>query len=305
MALIGCLFVAMAALTEEEQLQLLERADEYSARPNADPLVAAGLYETVLEQVELTPKLKLNIQLTAADLYWRGMDLEDPADVTYQVALEKLDNVVTQVGLTTPTGFDAYLKSASIMAMVGDKTGALERYLRLRSLRFDLDPGTRRAIESRLQSIGVDFIPNQIVLLFNDYNSDEDIGVLTQVYKDYPEDHVLRKTIRQNFADVINYRLMRHIGRERARLDELRSQVHKEFLASTEWVNRASISSLRMTDNEQGTEELEKVSKTKATKHVTPSAEPLASRNQSLVFFIPVILITGMVIFVVKTRSKN
>ena len=133
-------------LSEEEQLDLLEKADDYVFDRDRDTDTAIALYMEVLEKVDLDPRIRLEIELQVGHLHFfqaRGGERDLPT------ALAWYEAIIDRYPVTEPDVFDALGNRAHVLSEMDRDEEAEVAYLETRQTYLGLPEEQKQRLEGK------------------------------------------------------------------------------------------------------------------------------------------------------------
>ncbi len=119
-------------LSEEEQLDLLERADKYCYSPGSSSREAIRLYEEVLEKVDLAPPIRLDIQFRIANMHLFLLTKDTGGKPDLLGALERYQAIVRDYPKNEVIVFQSSGYIADCYSLLNRRPEAEKQYLSVR-----------------------------------------------------------------------------------------------------------------------------------------------------------------------------
>ncbi|HIJ65502.1 MAG TPA: hypothetical protein HPP77_06065 [Candidatus Hydrogenedentes bacterium] len=186
---------ANGALSEEEQLDLLEQANEYYVSEERANDKAVALYEDVLEKVQLAEPIRLEIMFRIANMYLfdMGPDLKVEGNRDVSRALEKYKQIVAEFPQDDVKVFQSHGYIADCHSLLENKPEAEKEYLYVRRFALSL-PADQAPKYEPYAKAWKDGALNNIIGL---YRHDGPFGVaeLRRIMRDNPDDPELVKRV--------------------------------------------------------------------------------------------------------------
>lgn len=182
---------AKGALSEGEQLDLLEQANKYYFCEERANDKAIGLYEDVLERGQLAEPIRLEIIFRIANMYSfdMGPDLEVEGKRDISRALEKYKQIVAEFPQDEVKVFQSHGYIADCYSLLGKKAEAEKEYLYVREFALSLPVDQVPKYESYAKA-WKDGALNNIVGLYR-YDGPFGVAELRRIMRENPDDSEL------------------------------------------------------------------------------------------------------------------